>query len=175
MKGDCDNMICGFNCVDFETYFGESSKTSLNSSERQENDYNLKDFIVNNKIDVGTLQEKLFPINQFDVFISHSHKDYVVAQNLKHWLEEHLGLESFLDSDVWGSADAILKQIDNSDFVKHGTNEQNGISYSYADRNLTTSYVYVMLCNAMQLCKLWILVVLFFFLILQIQLMLSHL
>ena len=150
-------MICGFNCIDFDAHFENSSKISSKSLERQQNDCNLKDFIVNNKIDADTLQKNLFPIKSFDVFISHSHKDQVIAQNLKYWLKEHLNLTSFLDSDVWGSADAILNQIDNSDFVSHYTNEQNRVSYSYEDRNLTTSYVHVMLCNAimqaMDSCK----------------------
>lgn len=150
-------MICGFNCIDFGIHFENSGELSSKLLEKRQNDCKLKDFIVNNRIDAGTLQKNLFPIKSFDVFISHSHKDQVVAQNLKYWLKEYLNLTSFLDSDVWGSADAILNQIDNSDFVSHYRNEQNRVSYSYKDRNLTTSYVHVMLCNAimqaMDSCK----------------------
>lgn len=159
MKGDSDNMICGFNCVGFESHFGKSREAFSDSLEsgQQNDDCNLKDFIINDQINADTLQKKLFPIKSFDVFISHSHKDQIVAKNLKSWLKKHLNLTSFLDSDVWGSADAILKQIDNSDFVSHYENEQNSVSYNYKDRNLTTSYVHVMLCNAimqaMDSCK----------------------
>lgn len=134
-------MICGFNCVGFDKF---------NSShyEKNQNDCSLKDFIVNKKIDAKSLQENIFPIKPADIFISHSHKDENIVHNLKSWLKEKLKLTSFLDSDVWGSADAILKQIDNSGFVSHYGNDKGGTTYSYEDRNLTTSYVHVMLCNA---------------------------
>lgn len=59
------------------------------------------------------------------------------------WLKRELDMDSFLDDEIWRSADDILKVIDKKSCWK----EDRGV-YDYNERNLTTSYVHVMLCNA---------------------------
>ena len=44
---------------------------------------------------------KWFPISEYDVFISHSHKDIEIVKNLYSFLRE-LGLRPFVDSIAWG-------------------------------------------------------------------------
>lgn len=64
-----------------------------------------------------TLKDSYFPSTLFlgsnyDVFISHSHNNEVEAHLLATWLEKFRGLTCFVDSFAWGSADQLLKEID---------------------------------------------------------------
>lgn len=85
------------------------------------------------------LRDFVFPIDEFDVFISHSHNDLEIAKLFAAWLEEKCGLSVFLDSFVWGSADGLLQEIDNL-YCK----QQNGL-YSYHRRNYSTAHIHTML------------------------------
>ena len=48
---------------------------------------------------------ELFPIDDYDIFISHSHKNIEEARALKKFLEMNLNLKVFIDCDFWQSAD----------------------------------------------------------------------
>ena len=85
------------------------------------------------------LRDFVFPIDKFDVFISHSHDDLETAKLFAVWLEEKCGLSVFLDSFVWSSADGLLQEIDNL-YCK----QQNGL-YSYHRRNYSTAHIHTML------------------------------
>lgn len=95
------------------------------------------------KLDAQALSKAWFPAIKADVFISHSHNDEAKALRLAGWLKEKFGLTAFIDSAVWNSADALLKMIDNQ-YCLH----ENGTSYDYEKRNLSTSHVHVMLTMA---------------------------
>jgi len=95
------------------------------------------------KLDAQALSKAWFPAIKADVFISHSHNDEAKALRLAGWLKEKFGLTAFIDSAVWNSADALLRMIDNQ-YCRH----ENGTSYSYEKRNLSTSHVHVMLTMA---------------------------
>jgi hypothetical protein len=82
---------------------------------------------------------ELFPIDDYDIFISHSHKNIEEARALKNFLEMNLNLKVFIDCDFWQSADDFLKELDNLYCIK-----DNGF-YSYEKRNITTSHIHVML------------------------------
>lgn len=139
-------MIGGFNLVGFNS---SSSMTELASQDssivKRTLDYNkkLKSVIVDEKIDAEALQDEIFPVQSADVFISHSHGDEGLAIRLKNWLKRKWDMDSFLDGEIWRSADDILKVIDKKSCWK----DDRGV-YDYNERNLTTSYVHVMLCNA---------------------------
>ena len=64
-----------------------------------------------------TLKDTYFPTSKdgkpYDIFISHSHNNQREAEILAAWLTKHKGLSCFVDSFVWGSADELLKEIDN--------------------------------------------------------------
>ena len=85
------------------------------------------------------LRDFVFPTDEFDVFISHSHDDLEIAKLFAVWLEEKCGLSVFLDSFVWSSADGLLQEIDNL-YCK----QQNGL-YSYYRRNYSTAHIHTML------------------------------
>ncbi|MCD1023986.1 toll/interleukin-1 receptor domain-containing protein [Enterococcus sp. SMC-9] len=100
-----------------------------------------------NKIDGSQLINDWFPNYKSDIFLSHSHNDHRTAKRLAVWLKREFGLEVFLDSIVWGSADKLLKNIDNEYAIlrKKGDN----ITYNYDIRNFTTSHVHMMLSTAL--------------------------
>ena len=56
-------------------------------------------------IDGERLQNFVFPTNNYDVFISHSHDDLEIAKQFAAWLKEKYRYSVFLDSFVWNSAD----------------------------------------------------------------------
>ena len=85
------------------------------------------------------LRDFVFPTDKFDVFISHSHNDLEIAKLFAAWLEDKCGYSVFLDSFVWGSADGLLKEIDNL-YCK----QENGL-YSYYRRNYSTAHIHTML------------------------------
>ena len=89
------------------------------------------------------IEADCFPEINADVFISHSHNDEDYAQRVASWLNSQFGLLPFIDSFVWKSADRLLKIIDD----KYCLND-NGKTYSYEARNLSTSYIHMMLASA---------------------------
>lgn len=94
-------------------------------------------------LDGSAIVEKWFPKIASDVFISHSHADKPLAVAFAAVLNERFGLTSFIDSNVWGHADDLLREIDNRHCLK--SNE----SYSYEKRNGSTSHVHMMLATAL--------------------------
>lgn len=139
-------------------------KTSINSIDDLVNTYkfNTKSFTnrfnaskdelrrvlngQNGKIDGSYLQSFWFPTDfdgYYDIFISHSHNDLDKALALATWFEDYCGLNCFVDSFVWNSADELLKEIDNEYCLQ--TNRQ---LYDYNKRNFSTSHVHAMLSMA---------------------------
>lgn len=95
---------------------------------------------IDGRIDAELLTDNWFPKIKADVFISHSHLDHNLAHRLVGWLDKEFGLKAFDDSLVWGSADLLLKQIDEKHCKNPGEN-----TYNYKKRNLSTSHVHMML------------------------------
>ena len=98
-----------------------------------------------NVIDGNALKNYIFPTGEdgdYDVFISYSHDDTDDAIFLASWLEQKCGLRVFLDYYVWGSADSLLKDIDD-----HYCKQKDG-RYNYSRRNYSTSHVHAMLSMA---------------------------
>lgn len=112
---------------------------------KQEVGTELVQYIIGDSgvIDGTKLQEDWFPTVNCDIFISHSHKDEDLAIALAGWLYETFGLESFIDSCIWGYADDLLEIIDD----EHCRNSTK--SYSYKRRNFSTSHVHMMLNMAL--------------------------
>lgn len=106
----------------------------------------LHDFYLGDgSLDASALKEAWFPnIESNHIFLSHSHKDKVLAMQLAAMLSENLGLNVFIDSCVWGYADELLKEIDD----KYAFNEDSR-TYSYEIRNRTTSNIYLILQSAL--------------------------
>ena len=140
-------MYRGFNIKDIKfddgrsLYdIGKAQSVEHNKAIAQE----LNRFILGNgKIDGTKMQSNWFPTIEADIFLSHSHKDLDLAITLAGWLKDKFGLNTFIDSSVWGYSNDLLKQIDN-DHCKTGDN-----LYSYDSRNFSTSHVHMMLASAL--------------------------
>ena len=96
---------------------------------------NLKEYVKDGVIDGSKLSDKWFKTIKSDVFISYSHNDEEIAMALSGYLEKEFGLNIFVDSFFWGSADALLKDIDDT-YCKKDCGE-----YDYQKRNFSTSIV----------------------------------
>lgn len=90
-------------------------------------------------IDGERLRNFVFPTDNYEVFISHSHDDLEKAKQFAAWLEEQYNYRVFLDSFVWNSADGLLREIDNL-YCK----QRNGL-YNYHRRNYSTAHIHTML------------------------------
>ncbi len=85
-----------------------------------------------------------FPAIRASVFLSHSHKDENMVIGFAGWLQEEFGIDSFIDSAVWGYSDQLLRLIDD-EYCKNSTGE----TYAYSKRNRSTSHVHMMLSTAL--------------------------
>lgn len=112
--------------------FKSRSRTSLQS--------NLKNGIL----DAKSIESDWFGTVEADVFISHSHRDLDLAIKLAGILKNELGLSAFVDSNVWGYSDELIKIIDNEFCLKSSTG-----NYDYNQRNKSTSHVHLMLSAAL--------------------------
>jgi hypothetical protein len=91
------------------------------------------------------MEEIWFPkIQGKHVFISHSHDDVELALKLAGWLKQRFGLESFIDSTVWGYADELLKMIDDKYCKIDGED-----FYDYRRARVSASNVYISLSKAL--------------------------
>ncbi|MDH7912078.1 hypothetical protein [Winogradskyella sp. SYSU M77433] len=104
---------------------------------------NIK-FKHGNIIDGSATQEDWFPQINCDIFLSHSHLDIDRAKKLAGWFKNKFNLDVFIDHNVWGYINELLKLIDD-DFCY----DKNKKTYSYEKRNVTTSHVHMMLINAL--------------------------
>lgn len=93
-------------------------------------------------IDGEKLSDVWFPIVKKDVFISHSHNDEDLALTIAGILDDIFGLSVFIDTTIWGSADGLLKAIDDKYCI-----EEDG-NYNYTKRNFSTSHVHAMLTTS---------------------------
>lgn len=113
-------------------------KTDIQSS--------LKNFIgIDRRINGTNLQNNWFPTKQnFSIFLSHSHSDEKLAISLAGFLKKELGLNTFIDSCLWGYSNDLLREIDDK-YCRHS----NGTSFDYYKRNYSTSHVHMMLSIAL--------------------------
>lgn len=82
------------------------------NSDRTQNiwDALTENIVLEHSIDVDKLQSDWFPTIKSDVFLSHSHKDIELAKKISYLLNK-IKLSTFIDSEVWGYSDDLVKQI----------------------------------------------------------------
>ena len=102
----------------------------------------LKNYINSGVIDGTKLSDEWFKTIKSDVFISYSHDDEEIAMAISGYLEKEFSLNVFVDSSFWGSADILLKDIDDI-YCKKDSGD-----YDYQKRNFSTSHVHAMLSTA---------------------------
>lgn len=140
-------MYAGFNCI-FDSFdlpdTSDAYKTVYRGYQSQIRD-KIDSFIrASGALDASKMTANWFPAVKADIFISHAHKDAAEAIKVASWLKDTFGLNSFIDSCVWGYGDRLLKLIDDA-FCKNSYNE----NYSYDLRNRSTSHVHMMLSTAL--------------------------
>ena len=91
----------------------------------------LSEMIKQSSLTAGNLVadsiwDEWFPEVNADVFISHSSKDVDLAKMFAQWLKKNFSLSAFIDSDIWGHSDDLLKEIDNVHCLNPG-----GETYNY--------------------------------------------
>ena len=102
--------LTNFESVDELIRTGKQREFDLNEIVKKE----LDDFIMLDEIlDGEKLSKSWFNTIESDVFISHSYNDVELAYALAGWLKKYFDLNVFLDEIVWGSADELLKKLDN--------------------------------------------------------------
>ncbi|WP_051251842.1 toll/interleukin-1 receptor domain-containing protein [Psychrilyobacter atlanticus] len=104
----------------------------------------IKEFKEKEILDGDMIENLFFPTQEiYDIFISHSHTDKEIAKNFAAYLTNE-GYKVFLDSKIWGSADELLKLID--DRYSKNINDDY---YSYEKRNFSTSHIHSLLNSAL--------------------------
>lgn len=73
---------------------------------------NLKQLVnASSKLSADEIKELLLPLEQHDIFISHSHRDLELAKGLAGYLETEFGLSCFIDSLYWGNIDDLQEEL----------------------------------------------------------------
>lgn len=113
----------------------------------------IKDYLLpkeNGCVDLSKIQEDWFPqINNYDIFISHSHANENLAIAFSSYLNKCYGLSCFIDSLIWGNVFDLQKIIDERYCGGEKDEDGNILTYSYEKRNFTTSHVHLMLNTAL--------------------------
>lgn len=96
----------------------------------------------NSTIDAYKIEELWFPNVKCDIFISHSHKDIVLAKKFARWIYDRFGLTSFIDSSVWNHSSSLIDEINK----KYSLNEKG--NYDYKKIINVTNHVNTILISA---------------------------
>ena len=99
-------------------------------------------------LDASVIEKDWFPDLKAHVFLSHSHRDVDLAIRLAGYLRAKFGIETFIDSAVWGYANELLKHIDEV-YCVHSKKPNGGFVYDYELRNLSTAHVHLILQGAL--------------------------
>lgn len=119
--------------------YGKKQSLSINESLQPAMEKYLD---VNGVLSGQRIMDDWFSQVKADVFISHSHRDDDDVHGLAGWLYQNFGLVSFIDADVWGYCDNLIKKMDEEYSTKNG-------KLDYASIRQTTAHVHVMLMSAL--------------------------
>lgn len=103
----------------------------------------LREALNDGTIDGTALSARYFPTLKRDVFLSYSHNDQDLAFMVAGMMSSLFKLNTFIDAYFWGSADKLLREIDD-EYCWQGKNK----TYNYKKRNFSTSHVHAMLTAA---------------------------
>lgn len=151
---NCKKMYRGFNLKldkdifsDKEiNYYSRIAETKISDSMKNFPHLYISIFKDKNILDAKQIMNKFFPqYNRFDIFLSHSHNDLNLALTIAGILKKEFHLNVFVDSIVWKNCTDLLRSIDNEYCrIKKG-------SYDYNKRNYSTSHVYLILMNSLNM------------------------
>ncbi|WP_087093592.1 hypothetical protein [Elizabethkingia anophelis] len=103
-----------------------------------------KYFITNDVLSAKLIMEDWFPLIKSHIFLSHSHNDFNLALTIAGLLKDKLGIDTFIDSTIWGNSNELLRIIDD----KYCYNPISS-TYIYESRNYSTAHVHLMLMSAL--------------------------
>lgn len=144
-------MFAAFNLItDEEDYliknYYDSGKKMYGNLKKTVQDQLDKYVGENGSLDGTKIQGDWFPEIKADIFISHSHKDEKLAISLAGLFYNWFGLNTFIDSCVWGYSNDLLKKLDD---IYSLLPEDSSAKYDYDKRNYSTSHVHMMLSTAL--------------------------
>lgn len=123
-------------------------KGNINAYKKSLKDYVIIDNIDGECLNGTTIQNNWFPLIEADVFISHSHDDEKLANAFAGWLYDEFKLKSFIDSNIWGYVDELLRLINDNYSDKEIT--QYGCLYDHKSCNKASQHTNIMLLMALQ-------------------------
>ena len=100
-------------------------------------------------LDGVAIQDDWFPEINADIFISHSHGDCDLANGIAGWMNEEFGLRCFIDSNVWGYTNDLLRIL-NDKYSDKRKGDDGGIVYTHEKCNRAANHVNTMLTIALQ-------------------------
>lgn len=107
---------------------------------------NLERYLIPNEmIDVEKLREEWFPTDEYDIFISHSHRDIEDIKVLVGYLVKVKRLKVFVDSFIWEYFEDLQKNLDNQYNL-----QSNNKTYDYRGSNWCCNNVSIILNSALQ-------------------------
>ena len=153
-------MFTGFNLSISEDFFENRLNDYIEIQNNQYNhhidewDYDNYKYITDKNVDIDYLSgNKIitdwFPKVEADIFISHSHNDKNIADALGGWLKDKYDLSCFIDSNVWGYADHLLKHL-NEKYAESRLIDDYGRVYDYDDCNHNSQHINIMLLMALE-------------------------
>lgn len=149
-------MFAGFNLKISESFFNNeideyvdlAEKYCTHSTLTEDMNNLVIDTYVNEEVlDGEKILKKWFPEIKCDVFISHSHADYRLANAFAGWLKKHFNINAFIDSNVWNYIDKLLKKLNEYSDKRRSV---NGWLYDYDKCNRASQHANIMLLMSLQ-------------------------
>lgn len=160
-------MYRGFNLKLDEDYFLKQnifSTREINEYEKlglsslKNNDFLLKYIEEAEELEGDRIMQECFPndIKEYNIFLSHSHKDMRIALIIAGLLKSKYKIEVFIDSTVWLNYIDLLKCIDDyycksKEKIKERYDYNSKEYYDYDIRNYSTSHINLMLMNSLNM------------------------
>lgn len=160
-------MYRGFNLKLDEDYFLKQnifSTQEINEYEKlglsslKNNDFLLKYIEEVEELEGDKIMQECFPndIKEYNIFLSHSHKDMRIALIIAGLLKSKYKIEVFIDSTVWLNYIDLLKCIDDyycksKEKIKERYDYNSKEYYDYDIRNYSTSHINLMLMNSLNM------------------------
>lgn len=100
---------------------------------------------IDGTIEIDSIEKDWFESIDADIFLSHSHSDIEEVNKLASHIQNETGLKVFVDSNVWGHADDLMRLLNN----KYSIHPDKEDTYIYENAMKTASIVHSVLSIAL--------------------------